>query len=155
MAEFKKIAEVDVINELTENDKVLIVDADGALKQTPSSNIKGGRGILFRSENFYNEELVLDDGYVNTILFCGDNYDELYDVLMSGTPVSISDTEAFAAMGWDNYSTDTQATNVGQGASMICSWHITDKGLYVETWNYNVNFPNGSHNLEPNETPES
>lgn len=39
MAEFKKISDVDVINALTDNDNVVIVGADGVLKQTPSGNL--------------------------------------------------------------------------------------------------------------------
>jgi hypothetical protein len=39
MAEFKQISNVDVINELTESDNVLVVGSDGALKQTSSGNL--------------------------------------------------------------------------------------------------------------------
>ena len=39
MAEFKKISDVDVINTLTDNDNVVIVGADGVLKQTSSGNL--------------------------------------------------------------------------------------------------------------------
>lgn len=62
MAEFKKISDVDVVTELTENDNVLVIGSDGALKQTASSNVKGSSSIVFTSENFYEEEF-LDDGY--------------------------------------------------------------------------------------------
>jgi hypothetical protein len=41
MAEFKKISDVDVVTDLTENDNVLVIGSDGALKQTASSNVKG------------------------------------------------------------------------------------------------------------------
>lgn len=39
MAEFKKIADVDVINTLNDDDNVVIIGSDGALKQTSSSNL--------------------------------------------------------------------------------------------------------------------
>lgn len=39
MAEFKKIANVDVINTLTDDDNVVIIGSDGVLKQTSSSNL--------------------------------------------------------------------------------------------------------------------
>jgi hypothetical protein len=39
MAEFKKISDVDVIEELTENDNVLVIGSDGALRQTSSANL--------------------------------------------------------------------------------------------------------------------
>lgn len=39
MTEFKKISDVDVIDTLTDSDHVVIIDSDGALKQTASSNL--------------------------------------------------------------------------------------------------------------------
>ena len=39
MAEFKKISDVDVINTLTDNDNVVVIGSDGALKQTSSGNL--------------------------------------------------------------------------------------------------------------------
>lgn len=39
MAKFKKIADVDVINTLNDDDNVVIIGSDGALKQTSSSNL--------------------------------------------------------------------------------------------------------------------
>lgn len=39
MTEFKKISDVDVIDTLTDSDNVVIIDSDGALKQTSSGNL--------------------------------------------------------------------------------------------------------------------
>jgi hypothetical protein len=52
MAEFKKISDVDVVEKLTNEDSVLIVDAGGALKQTPAANVGGGKTLTIVAPGF-------------------------------------------------------------------------------------------------------
>lgn len=141
MAEFKKIADVDVINTLNDDDNVVVIGSDGALKQTSSKNIKGSASIILRPQNFYYNE---DED----CLCVEDNYDELYDALMSGVCVWIDSTEHYATMGWgDVYNPSSIITNSGTSYNFVSCWTITDIGLVLETWNYKLVFPNGSHNL--------
>lgn len=133
MAEFKKISEVDVVTELTENDNILVVGSDGALKQTPSGNIKGGSGgaagyVLKLTENNY--------AYVNYEHQCSDNYDEIYDILVSGGIV------------WVDY----EFVNGYPGAELVCSYELSPYGLGLYSWDNTLQLPNGSHNLP--EAPE-
>lgn len=52
MAEFKKISDVEVVEKLTNEDSVLIVDADGAVKQTPAANVGGGKTLVIVAPGF-------------------------------------------------------------------------------------------------------
>ena len=142
MAEFKKISNVDVIDALTDNDNVLVVGSDGALKQTSSSNIKGSSGIVFKPKNFYWN----NDAYC---LYVEDNYDELYEVLKNGGFVCIDLTEYYDG----DYEVPPVITNVDCIHEPVGSWCITDKGLLVGTWNCGLIFPNGSYNLPEKEKP--
>lgn len=125
MAEFKKISDVDVVTELTENDNILVVGSDGALKQTASANIKGGAVgyVLKLTEDNY--------AYVNYEHQCTDNYDEIYDILMSGGIV------------WVDY----EFVNGDPGAELVCAYELGPYGLNLCSWNNNLLLPNGSHNL--------
>lgn len=128
MAEFKKISEVDVVTELTENDNILVVGSDGALKQTSSANIKGGSGgavgyVLKLTEDNY--------AYVNYEHQCTDNYDEIYDILMSGGIV------------WVDY----EFVNGYPKVDLVYSYELRPRGLSLCSYNGYLSFPNGSHNL--------
>ena len=126
MAEFKKISDVDVIDALTESDNILIVGSDGALKQTSSANIKGGGTVgyvLKLTEDNY--------AYVDYAHQCMDNYDEIYDILMSGGTVWVD---------WTHVYGNPVLTIVGSCA-------LTPYGLGLSTWEEGILLPNGSHNL--------
>lgn len=142
MAEFKQISNVDVIDALTDNDNVLVVGSDGALKQTSSSNIKGSSGIVFKPKNFYWD----DDA---DCLCIEDNYDELYEVLKNGGFVSIDLTEYYDG----DYYLPMDYTNIDCIHEPVGNWCLTDKGLFVGTWDCGLIFPNGSHNLPEKEQP--
>ena len=64
MAEFKKISDVDVLTDLTENDNVLVIGSDGALKQTASSNVKGSTSWNDLTDKPFGEE---PDGIIKKI----------------------------------------------------------------------------------------
>ena len=128
MAEFKKISDVDVLDELTENDNVLIVDANGALKQIASTNIKGGNGgavghVIKLTEDNY--------AYINYSHHYTDNYDDIYNVLVSGGIVWV-DFELLEGRPYSEF---------------VSSYGLSSEGLYLSCWDYNLMLPNGSHNL--------
>ena len=126
MAEFKKISDVDVIDALTESDNILIVGSDGALKQTSSANIKGGGTVgyvLKLTEDNY--------AYVDYAHQCLDNYDEIYDILMSGGIVWID---------WTHVYGNPILAIVG-----LCE--LTSYGFELSTLDGDILLPNGSHNL--------
>lgn len=121
MAEFKKISDVDVINTLSDNDNVVIIGSDGAIKQTSSSNL--GMDI---TKTEVVEEMAEDDkvvlvsngevkqvpvskvggsGLVITLenpnygdgeyIIAQNNYDEFYDALIKGACVTIETQEVY------------------------------------------------------------
>jgi hypothetical protein len=61
MAEFKKISDVDVVTELAENDNILVVGSDGALKQTASSNVKGSTSWNDLTDKPFYDEVTLTE----------------------------------------------------------------------------------------------
>ena len=126
MAEFKKIAGVDFIDKLTEKDRVLIVAADGALKQTYSSNIKGsGNGgyVLKLTNDNYSE--------VNYSKQCFENYDVLYEAAMAGSTI------------WLDFS---EVHNNGHlNLALVSSLWLESTGLWIYSGTLNILFPNGSH----------
>ena len=151
MAEFKQISNVDVIDALTDNDNVLVIGADGALKQTSSGNF-GGKGLVITLENpNYGE------GEYDTII-AQNNYDEIYDALIQGCQVSIATQDIYATR-WDggywegSYVGNDRVTNEGYSQEPVRQWSITDLGLMMETYCFYILFPNGSHNLPKKETP--
>ena len=52
MAEFKKISDVEIVEKLTEEDNILIIGADGALKQTTATNVGGGKTLFIFAPEF-------------------------------------------------------------------------------------------------------
>lgn len=150
MAEFKKISDVDVINTLTENDNVLIVGDDGALKQTSSDNM-GGRGLIVKP-------VICDEGNDGDLV-AENNYDEIYDALVKGRIVYFDLAEVYVNQGgsgrWVNCSFGSypSISNEGNAAELVVQWSITDQGLVVSLYDFRILFPNGSHNL-PSKTIE-
>lgn len=158
MAEFKKISDVDVINTLTDNDNVVIVGADGVLKQTSSGNLGMDitkTEVVEAPEETDNLVLVSNGavkqipaanlgskGYVVTItedncaytdygMQCSENYDAMYETLQAGGNVwlDMSQFNGFFYM------------------QLVCVAELAPAGLVVSTWNDEILFPNGSHNL--------
>ena len=159
MAEFKKISDVDVINTLTDNDNVLIVGADGALKQTASSNVKGGASGYFLTLS--EDNCQIDWDYYG--ILCNENYDELYNVLIAGGSAWIDFALMDGMQPVRPYESATEpllpfATNTAGWVVHISDWSISDVGLFLTCPLFGdffvVCFPNGSHNLPPVELPE-
>lgn len=158
MAEFKRISDVDMIDELTETDNILVVGSDGALKQTASSNVKSKATGYFLTLSESNSQIDWD----NFGVLCNENYDELYNVLMSGG-------SAWFDFAWlddmppvKTYESATPSilpnpTNFAGRVVHVLEWSITDVGLLVYCMVYGdfcmVIFPNGSHNLPAIEPP--
>lgn len=142
MAEFKQISSVDVIDTLTKNDNILVIGADGALKQTT-----GGKGLVVTLENPI---------YVNEGIIAQNNYDEIYAALMQGSHVAISTLDWYLTTDHHpligaTFGEDLEVTNAGYVQESIGQWSITDIGLIVNTWSVCICFPNGSHNLPKQE----
>lgn len=158
MAEFKKISEVDVVTELTENDNILVVGSDGALKQTASSNVKSKATGYFLTLSESNSQIDWD----NFGVLCNENYDELYNVLMSGGSAWIDFAWADDMPTIKTYESAApsilpEPTNFAGYVVHVSSWNMTDVGLRVECMAFGdsfiVIFPNGSHNLPAIEPP--
>lgn len=179
MAEFKKISDVDVINTLSDNDNVVIIGSDGAIKQTSSSNL--GMDI---TKTEVVEEMAEDDkvvlvsngevkqvpvskvggsGYVVTLtendlnnpvvdfdgFVISENYDELYKVLCAGGSAWIDMTVMMANNPSALSSSGVYPTNYARSCDLIGGWVLTDIGLIVMGFNEDYLFPNGSHNAPP------
>lgn len=158
MAEFKRLSEVEQIETASDNATVLIEEG-GDIKRVPKSAVGGAGGYVIKLENSY----IGGDG----LFWLDENYDELYDVLMSRGSVWVDYTNApeqlapsaFASQGalglWES-------TNWGPNQSQVVCWFLTDTGLaladfmgFINSGNPNIFFPNGSHNLPANELPPS
>lgn len=152
MAEFKKLSEVDVLETASDNATVLIEEG-GDIKRVPKKEVGGAGGYVIKLANSY-----LDDNN----MFCFDeSYDELYDVLMAGGSVWVDYTDApqapapcstLAAPASGFYA----ATNRGAPLVPVITCMLTDVGLglmdfqgMANNGGPNIYYPNGSHNLEP------
>ena len=154
MAEFKKLSEVEQIETASDNATVL-VEEGGDIKRVPKKEVGGAGGYVIKLANSY-----LDDNN----MFCFDeSYDELYDVLMAGGSVWVDYTDApegaaptstLAAPASGFWA----ATNHGAPLVPVVTCLLTDVGLglmdFVEMTNTgrpNIYYPNGSHNLAPDQ----
>lgn len=148
MAEFKRLSEVEQIETASDNATVLIEEG-GDIKRVPKSAV-GGAGGYVMTLNWDNY-----DGGV----YCYENYDEMYDVLMAGGSVWMDVTAMFAGGG----SAPTAMASAGVAFSTldsvrlsIINWFISDEGLICDGIGpmsimngsfVTICFPNGSHNL--------
>ena len=153
MAEFKKLSEVEQIETASDNATVL-VEEGGEIKRVPKKEVGGAGGYVIKLANSY-----LD----NNGMFCFDeSYDELYDVLMAGgsvwvdytgAPEAASPVSTLASLPSGFHA----ATNYGPINCPVIGYMLTDVGLgladfygFIRGEEFNIYFPNGSHNLEPN-----
>lgn len=161
MTEFKKLSEVEQIVSVSDNATVLIEEG-GEIKRAPKSAVggAGGGGYIIH----LGQDSVTAEGQY--VYMCMDNYDELYDILVAGGTVWIDYTDAPQYANpksiTDGMAYIPNATNMGPASHLAEMWFLTDVGLVVYDMFYfmmsegeggYIVFPNGSHNLEPNEAP--
>ena len=157
MAEFKKLSEVEQIETASDNATVLIEES-GEIKRVSKKEVGGAGGYVIKLANSYID---------NNGMFCFDeSYDELYDVLMAGGSVWVDYTDAPEAMApTSNFAAAAEgfytATNFGPEQLSILMWQLTDVGLGLAdlfgmmNGGVKIYYPNGSHNLEPNNYEEN
>lgn len=147
MAEFKKLSEVEQIESASENATVLIEEG-GEIKRVAKKQVGGAGGYVIKMS-----EASIDD--FNRYYFTY-NYDEIYDILSAGGSVWIDWTDAPQISSPSNMS-QGNATNWEVPKFMVVQWLLTDIGLILLDMGMLMNdadpiyFPNGSHNLEPND----
>jgi hypothetical protein len=154
MAEFKKLSEVDVLETASDNATVLIEEG-GDIKRVPKKEV-GGAGGYIATFTVADMETPVVDGWNGPVL--SENYDELYDVLCAGGSAWI-DVSAMMASGASTLMTaapSLEPTNIDKYRCAISTWLISDIGLLAGisiegSPLVTCLFPNGSHNLEPNE----
>lgn len=158
MAEFKKLSEVEQIETASDNATVLIEEG-GDIKRVPKSAV-GGSGVGGYVVTIAEDNIIDANFSNNPQVWCSVNYDELYDILMAGgfawldiSLLTVNQNSAPSAVASDSMSTPT---NLAGHKAAIQEWLITDVGLMVFVYinlmgsAMSVFFPNGSHNLEPN-----
>lgn len=153
MAEFKKLSEVDVLDTASDNATVLIEEG-GDIKRVPKKEV-GGAGGYIATLTVADLETPVVDGWDGPVL--SENYDELYDVLCAGGSawIDVSAMMASEASTLMAAAPSLEPTNIDKYRYAINMWAITDIGLLARSLTEGSQmtclFPNGSHNLEPNE----
>lgn len=156
MAEFKKLSEVDILETASDNATVLIEEG-GDIKRVPKKEV-GGAGGYIATLTVADLETPVVDEWNGPVL--SENYDELYDVLYAGGSAWI-DVSAMMASGVSTLmaAPSLEPTNTDKCRYAINMWAITDIGLLAgiltERSQLTCLFPNGSHNLEPNNYEEN
>lgn len=157
MAEFKKLSEVEQLETASDNATVL-VEEGGDIKRVPKKEVGGAGGYVIKLANSY-----LDD---NDMYCFDESYDELYDVLMAGGSVWVDYTDApQGAAPTSTLATSASgfyaATNRGAPLIPVVMCLLTDVGLGLMDFfammngpEPNIYYPNGSHNLEPEQEEE-
>lgn len=158
MAEFKKLSEVEQIETASDNATVLIEEG-GDIKRVPKSAV-GGAGVGGYIVTITEDNIIDVNLSDPPLVWCSVNYDELYDILMAGgsawLDISLLTTNQNAAPSAAVTDSMPTPTNFAGHKVTIQEWLITDVGLMVFVHTnlmgsaINVFFPNGSHNLEPN-----
>ena len=160
MAEFKKLSEVEQIETASDNATVL-VEEGGEIKRVPKKEVGGAGGYVIKLANSY-----IDDAGLYRF---DESYDELYEVLMAGGSVWVDYTDApessaapvsvFGDGGTYDDKNWWYATNFGAEHAQVMVWSLTDVGLFLVDMfalfsggTPNIQYHNGSHNLEPNES---
>lgn len=147
MAEFKKLSEVEQIESASENATVLIEEG-GEIKRVAKKQVGGAGGYVIKMS-----EASIDE---NGCYYFTYNYDELYDILSAGGSVWIDWTDAPQISSPSNMSLNN-ITNWGVPKYAVVNWGLTDVGLVLSDIQMMLDnapliyFPNGSHNLEPND----
>jgi hypothetical protein len=150
MAEFKKLSEGEQIETASDNATVLIEEG-GDIKRVPKKEVGGGAGgytMTLTYDNF--------DGNV----YCFENYDKMYDVLMAGGSVWIDATAMFAGGGAPSVlaTAGVSYSVLDSVRVLVMNWFMSDEGLVCDGIlpatilgqgsQMTICFPNGSHNLE-------
>lgn len=152
MAEFKKLSEVDVLDTASDNATVL-VEEGGDIKRVPKKEV-GGAGGYIATFTVADMETPVVNGWSGPVL--SENYDELYDVLCAGGSAWIDISAMMASEVSTLVAAGLEPTNIDKYRCAISTWFISDIGLLAGTSIeggpvVTCLFPNGSHNLEPNE----
>lgn len=152
MAEFKKLSEVELLETASDNATVL-VEEGGEIKRVAKSEV-GGAGGYFLTLSESNCEI----DWGNYDVLCNENYDALYDVLIAGGSAWIDFAFIDGTPSIKPYISVSEPllpepTNYAGCIVPLQVWWMTDVGMFVvcELWGdeFRVCFPNGSHNLEP------
>lgn len=153
MAEFKKLSEVEQLESASDNATVLIEEG-GEIKRVPKKEV-GGAGGYFLTLSESNCEVDWD----NMGVLCSENYDGLYDVLIAGGSAWLDFAFMDGAPPVKTYVDASEPlipepTNFAGMVVPLSVWYISDVGLFafcsLMDNLFEICFPNGSHNLEPN-----
>ena len=162
MAEFKRLSEVELTENISDTSTILI-EENGDIKRAPKSKVGGGaEGLIVTFTDEY-----LDYFYNYSMFIISENYDNIYDTLCKGgqvwvdcsilnensvTPSVLSSSGSGSGGGSD---INTYPSAYGQMVYAIVGWMLTDIGLMCDIMFhgdlYGVLFPNGSHNIEVEE----
>ena len=158
MAEFQKLSEVEKLETASDNASVL-VEEGGEIKRVPKKEVGGAGGYIatLTINDLENPPVAWDGEFV-----LSENYDELYEVLCAGGSAWIDYTALSQSAPEPSLSgpEDVYPTNYDKMRMAIINWCISDIGLIVNCWFglagqvVPVLFPNGSHNLPPQESGE-
>lgn len=135
--EFKKLSEVNVLEEVSDTASVL-VEQNGEIYRAPKTQVGGAGGYMLIT-------LTHNNSYVdNYVMHCDINYDEMYEALLAGSSVWI----------------DLSEVSGSPYRVMVICFGLTSNGLQIDVMDnsgflpYGVLFPNGSHNLPQQVLPE-
>ncbi len=144
MAEFKKLSEVEQI-ETTSDNATVLVEEGGEIKRVPKKEV-GGAGVGGYVIKLGSSSVTATDYGFD----CSDNYDELYEILVSGGSAWVDYENAPEYVSPKSLSLNN-ATNFIDDKNLVMSWTLSDVGLILfdGIGNSTIVFPNGSHNLEP------
>lgn len=151
MAEFKKLSEVEQIETASDNATVL-VEEGGDIKRVPKKEVGGAGGYIATLTAADLESPVVDGWSGGPVL--SENYDEMYDVLCAGGSAWIDITAMMTAAPSSTLAAaGISPTNLNKTRGAVLVWCITDIGLIATIFSFgeplDCLFPNGSHNLEP------